>query len=650
MKRRSESSFGLHFDFHARPYPGRPPVGLTLKEEDIREICTLIRPDFIQIDCKGHPGWASYPTECGNGMPEQVQDTLALWRRVTKEEDVALYMHYSGVWDSNYITKYPEDAVMHADGTRSENATRTQDFSYADRLLIPQMCELAGKYGVDGIWIDGECWCTETDFDPRTVAAFEKETGIDLGGKLPANRGDAYFDEYRDYCRELFRRYVRHYTDAVHAKYPDFQIATNWGYTDHMPEPVTSDVDFLSGDFDPNNSFRVARYAARAIAQQIYTAPKAGGAWDLMAWNFRIPGHIPKHPVQMMQEAASVISVGGGFQNYITQYPDGAPRMEEIRRMKEVGDFVRARQDCCVRGRIVPECAILLSTYDRHLRSDGLFSRSGHENTAGLTALFCDTGYSVEIASEHTLAGRYDEYKCIVVPEMHYGLDAKTVEELLAYVNRGGSLLLVGKKTARMFADAGVPLTVSDTAHDTWRWVRCGDFVTAMPGVCSVGAPQMESAAFVGNEERSAHATAAAVLPFGNGKIGVIPTNLGALYSEVAQFVHRDLITAVCDRLYTPTVRIREGIGLAELVLTEKNEHRYIQILNANGQHANRAVANENFLPPIVDLVLSLGNVTQPKQVVRYPSGADVPISVEDGEVLLHVGRVDVHEILEIVE
>ena len=51
-----------------------------------------------------------------------------------------------------------------------------------------------------------------------------------------------------------------------------------------------------------------------------------------------------------------------------------------------------------------------------------------------------------------------------------------------------------------------------------------------------------------------------------------------------------------------------------------------------------------------MDLVLSLGNVAQPKQVVRYPGGADVPVSVEDGEVLLHVGRVDVHEILEIVE
>ena len=67
MKRRSESAFGLHFDFHASPAPGLV-VGATLREEDIREICRLIKPDFIQIDCKGHPGWASYPTELENAI------------------------------------------------------------------------------------------------------------------------------------------------------------------------------------------------------------------------------------------------------------------------------------------------------------------------------------------------------------------------------------------------------------------------------------------------------------------------------------------------------------------------------------------------------------------------------------------------------
>ena len=82
---------GLHFDFHAQPKYGTQ--GVNLREEDIREICRTVKPDFIQIDCKGHPGWTSYPSALGNAMPDFAQDTLALWRRVTREEDVALYMH-----------------------------------------------------------------------------------------------------------------------------------------------------------------------------------------------------------------------------------------------------------------------------------------------------------------------------------------------------------------------------------------------------------------------------------------------------------------------------------------------------------------------------------------------------------------------------
>ena len=88
MKKRKDSFFGLHFDFHANPKDGLQ--GATLEESDIRTICRELKPDFIQIDCKGHPGWASYPSKLGNAMPEFKLDTLALWRKVTREEDVAL--------------------------------------------------------------------------------------------------------------------------------------------------------------------------------------------------------------------------------------------------------------------------------------------------------------------------------------------------------------------------------------------------------------------------------------------------------------------------------------------------------------------------------------------------------------------------------
>ena len=97
-KRRSDCFWGMHSDFHAHPNYGAV-VGATLKEEDIRAICEKAKPDFLQIDCKGHPGYASYPTAMGNGMPIAF-DTLEMWRRVTKEYGVRLYMHVSGVFES----------------------------------------------------------------------------------------------------------------------------------------------------------------------------------------------------------------------------------------------------------------------------------------------------------------------------------------------------------------------------------------------------------------------------------------------------------------------------------------------------------------------------------------------------------------------
>ena len=43
---------------------------------------------------------------------------------------------------------------------------------YADKLLIPQLRELAGDYGVDGAWVDGECWASMPDYGAAALKAF----------------------------------------------------------------------------------------------------------------------------------------------------------------------------------------------------------------------------------------------------------------------------------------------------------------------------------------------------------------------------------------------------------------------------------------------------------------------------------------------
>lgn len=637
--------FGLHFDFHAHPHEGMPCIGETLTEDEIRTICRTIRPDFLQVDCKGHPGWTSYPSKIGNAMPMIKADTLRMWRKVTKEEGVGLYMHYSGVIDSRYCKEHPDQCILRADGTRSPNVTRTFTLRYADELLIPQLKELAGVYGVDGVWIDGECWGTDTDYDPETAAGFEKETGICLNEQLPTSPELPYYREYREYCRELFRRYVRYYTDAVHAEYPAFRIASNWAFSDYMPEPVCANVDFISGDFSPWDSIDSARYAGRAIASQ-------GREWDLMSWNFRAnlgdnpPGYAVKHPLQIMQEAASVASLGGGFQNYITQYADGSPRMEQVLAMKPVADLVRSRAPWCFGAKIRPELAVLLSTHDRYIEGKTLFQRTGNDKIMGLTSLLCDAGRSTAVVSEHSMFR--ENYRVLVIPELSAVPEEKTVDSLLNYAKDGGSLLLTGVNTCKCFA-AHIPgVHVSDCTDRQRFFTPDGSFFTTVEGSARIDADGSEVLAEVCETARSVRMPFAACISFGKGKIALIPADLGSAYQTYEQFGHARLINRVLDRLYTPFVSVTDSEGCIEVTCLQKDGAELIQLVNMNGPHKSLNIATSDRIQPCRDVKLLIRTNHIPGNVTLRPSGAELPFKRERDGISVCIDRVDLHEIIEV--
>lgn len=670
-KTRAESQFGIHCDFHATPAKN-DTIGTNLREEDIREICRTLQPDFIQIDCKGHPGWASYPSKIGNATPHFVGDPLALWRRVTREEDVALYLHYSGVYDIKYCNEHPDACTMNASGTYVSGATRL-DSPYVDEVLIPQLCELAEVYEIDGVWIDGDCWRVYPDYHPETLAKFEKEYGIKLGGRKPATPDDPYFYEYMAYHRELYLRYLRHYVDTLHKKFPRLQICSNWAFSDLMPEPVTAKVDYLSGDLDPDNSYHSARYAARALAQQDMP-------WDLMSWNFRISAGergalVSKHPTQVMQEAAAVLSLGGAFQNYIMQNNDGSPQMHELREQRALAEFVRARKDYCFRGKPVHQAALLLSAYDRRRRPiKSAYRRTGYETVLGMTALLCDVGQSLEIISEHTFMPHATDYKMIVVPELANGLEEPTVTALLAYAKAGGALVLTGKLTCEFFTANGAPFTVralqeyfspseksydngGDNGHGGGTELKHRNYVFTMDNrrhgaLFSPTSPASEGAqvlAHVAHTVTEESLPLAITMPYGAGSITAIGFDIGLQYLEGAQYLHRTLIKDVADRLYTPLCRVEGALGLLEIVCLKKNGTLMLQLLNSNGRHADPTSVSEDFIPPVVDISLSLAVDQPPKKLLLQPEGKEIPFTYESGRVRFEVPRLDIHSIVEVV-
>lgn len=161
----ADSFLGIHFDFHAAP--DCTEVGKNTTPAMIENIIDLVHPDYLQIDCKGHPGFSSYPTKVGNPAPSFVGDPLRTWREVTASRGVALYLHYSGVWDGQAVKK-PGWAAIDANGTTNPKATSFWG-PYTDQLLIPQLRELASVYGVDGVWIDGDCWSNVPDYLTRAT-------------------------------------------------------------------------------------------------------------------------------------------------------------------------------------------------------------------------------------------------------------------------------------------------------------------------------------------------------------------------------------------------------------------------------------------------------------------------------------------------
>ena len=139
VKKRSDSFFGLHFDFHPTE---DIVVGDDLRYDVIAKLLDETKPDYVQVDTKGHPGLSSYPTKVGTPAPLMRGDHLRMWRELTAERGIALYGHHSGLFDKRVCKDHPEWAVVNEDG--SVNQEFLSVFSeYDDKFLIPQLLELA---------------------------------------------------------------------------------------------------------------------------------------------------------------------------------------------------------------------------------------------------------------------------------------------------------------------------------------------------------------------------------------------------------------------------------------------------------------------------------------------------------------------------
>lgn len=646
--KRSESFLGIHFDFHAGP--DCTEVGKNTTREMILGILDQVKPDYLQVDCKGHAGFTSYPTRVGNPAPGFVGDPLKLWRQVTAERGVSLYMHYSGIWDAEAVRIHPDWAVVQADGKPSPRLTSPFG-PYREKLLVPQLQELAGVYGVDGVWVDGECWATAPDYGDAAVRAFRDATGIQ---EIPKNSDSPNWNRWQDFHREAFRRYLRAYVTEMKRSHPRFEVASNWAFSDHMPEPVSADVAFLSGDFSPQNSLNSARFSARCLQDQ-------GLPWDLMSWAFSAPQKRSIHPlktaVQLQQEAAVVLAQGGGYQAYFQQKRDGSIHDWQMQVMAEVARFCRARQAFCHRAAAVPQVALLYSRAAHYRSASALFGpwgTHGIQALKGVLQCLLDSQNSVQILSEHHLSGHMSQWPLIVVPEWDY-LEPAFREELAAYVRGGGNLLLVSWRSASLFLKELEVEPVGDVVQAgrfLERGSTLGGFETRLQGV-RLGASSR--AVVLGrlhhsDDRNSPSEVAATVTPVGNGRIGALWFDFGDPYLTQRLSVSRDLFQDVVRALVpNPKVEVT-GSHFVDVSLARNHDRLLVNLVNTAGPHELEKEYVFDSIPPVGPLEVRLRLGRKPRSVVAQPENRKLSVQWKDGVARVTLPRLEIHTALVVEE
>ena len=650
---RRSSFFGLHFDLH--PTGGDRELGRLVTPAMIRRIIRVARPDYLQYDCKGHIGFLGYrnaktgPVAGGPGGRGIVSDSLAIYRKITAEAGVALYVHFSGLWDELACQEHPEWAAIEADGKRSGRYTSTFG-PYVRERMIPQMKEIVDRYDVDGFWIDGECWALAPDYCDAAKRRFRELTGH---AEPPKTMDEPRWSEWMAVQREQFTRFVQEYVDAMHQYKPGLQITSNWMYTPMYPDPVEVDLDYVSGDYVLSDASNAARVHARYMAN-------VGLPWDLMAWAFAAhqeAGSIYKTAPQLQREAAVVLSQGGGFETYFMPDRHGGFAEFHIDLMREVSEFCQKRRSICFQSESIPQVAVLYdATTPRNSCAivNAIYGR-GYSAMRGMVHAILGAGHSVDIVADHQLLGQLDRFPLVAVPEWD-GLKPEMIGQLIHYVRRGGSLLVVGGKMARLFADVlGVRVGRFSDA-DAFVHVPRSTSVE-LAGVVRVKGPWLDVEPARGTRvlawrtpgmyEREGRAPAATITRVGKGQVAAVYGSLGQAHFDAHSPWSRGLFGSMLDRLYKPIVRI-SGSHQVDMALRRKDRKLAVHLVNVA---AMTAAANGRYplidkIPPIGPITVDIRLARRPRRVRLEPEGRTLRCRWTANTVTVTVPRLEIHQAL----
>ena len=658
-------TFGLHYDLHANA--SDTDLGTRCGEADLVPMLKLMAPHFVQTDCKGHPGQTSWFSKVPDATvsPGVVRDAMQQWRTATRQLGMPLHCHYSGIWDMAAGKKHPEWCVQPHDakvaGTAAAAATAKPSgekmcprSDYLEKLLIPQMLELIDRYGVDGFWVDGDLWGVEPCYCPRCRAAFTDRTGIETP---PADEKDPNWPAWWNFTRESFEDYVTRYCEAVHEHKPGVLVCSNWLQTFRHPGEPRVPTDWISGD----NAWVWGLDGSRCEARFLSTR---GKPWDIMLWSFycshgmgAVDSPWSMKPTEMLQqEAAVLLAFGGNVQVYeaATGLRSGQLVPWRLKRLRDMGRFVKQRRALCQNTESIPQIAVLHSEHHLRARPSGrnLMWNIDVAPVQGAVFSLLECHYGVDILDEWALLPRLDEFPVVVAPEQDFMSD-RMVAALQAYVARGGKLLVSGAAAWERFGGECLGVTARTVEASKSYYVPAAEGAVPLYSPawrlleCTTARPLGYLGKTALSDDQLLPNPAATLRRVRRGKVLYVP---GAVFRD---FQHnrypltREFVDACVARLAGPLDIAVEAPASVDVVLRRQGRRTIIHFVNrASGipnQPGNGAIDEIPWAGP---LAVRLRLPTAPRTVRLAYERVTAEWSWSDGVLWVMVPWVRIHAAL----
>ena len=231
--------------------------------------------------------------------------------------------------------------------------------------------------------------------------------------------------------------------------------------------------------------------------------------------------------------------------------------------------------------------------------------------------------------------------------------------------------MLVGNNTASIFANAGLPYSLSElpeffekgiiaydngyTDDQLHKRIYYMSFDEQKADYGSLFAPIAINAngkvfATVADDIRKSGDTLATVIPYGKGNVAVIGFDIGSQYLEAPQYTYRKLLDTLLSTLYTEKVKVESVCGSLEIVDLVKDGKLMIQLVNGGGSHADLSSATDDRIFPALDIELSIALDEKPTALMLRPEGRKLDFEWRDGRAYTRIDRVDIHSIIEVIE